>query len=342
MAFEEFSPGGAEKKDPVDILRDKVMATAVERREKTLTYFKRTGKSLDDFVQELAMEPFKIAINPNDPQSLADGIFQLQHDVLKFPLNLDTNGCDGICGAFTFKEFKKTQIAFRKKSERGELKSTFINPQQHKEGESVLPSEEVRAPGDEYGEFASFLIGSGEERTKILQTKADEMEEMKKDPHWKENFLNKGGFFAFYGMKLLDDPHVRIDPEIREFLKRWQKFSRDLEAQLKAIVKKLFPETLEAFSSDIQKVPDWKSHIDELMKTKESSMKLFLLFLVQQKNPGLKLLSPEMVEYLRMKIVSQEDALKKELLQPIEELYKKTFPELDWAFLKFDKTDFFG
>jgi len=145
MIVEKYPNSPEVPKYPVS-LREKIESSAVRRAKYTRHYFEITGKSLDDFVGKLRGEPFKIDINPRDDKSLSLGIFSLQQK-LGFSPKLSKEGCDGMCGPYTYHAFARKMEGFAKKSTLGDLREQIEPvpakpiPAEH----AVPPAESVHA-----------------------------------------------------------------------------------------------------------------------------------------------------------------------------------------------------
>jgi len=145
MIVEKYPNPQEVPKYPVS-LREKIESSAVRRAKYTRHYFEVTGKSLDDFVEKLRGEPFKIDINPRDDKSLSLGIFSLQQK-LGFSPKLSKEGCDGMCGTYTYHAFARKMEGFAKKGTLGDLREQIEPvpakpiPAEH----AVPPAESVHA-----------------------------------------------------------------------------------------------------------------------------------------------------------------------------------------------------
>ncbi len=130
------------EKEKVPSLSDQVKRTAKSRAMYTRNFFKSIKGSLDAFVDELENGPFTISIDPENDESLALGIFELQKK-LGFSQKDNSRGCDGKFGPYT-KEVYGDYVLEKEWVERRGVVSSDI-------AIAPLPSPEAGAPVESSG-----------------------------------------------------------------------------------------------------------------------------------------------------------------------------------------------
>lgn len=129
--------GGQIESDEGKPLRDKIEKTAARRAVYTRSFFETKGRNLDEFIENLKKEPFKIEISKDDDISLALGIFDLQKK-LGFPEIDSAHGCDAMFGPYTNRIYEARLVKDVSRSNRTSQLASNI-------GEETLPAEEIKS-----------------------------------------------------------------------------------------------------------------------------------------------------------------------------------------------------